>query len=292
MEFLSEHGLCVSSTTLSQLVIWKLHWFSHFLTMVFQSLLTYLSAFILETIHWLFVPQHIQFKILALVRYSVVGVCCSTVGVFILSLFLWCTVLVLNPVARNLACIGPSIWSHLLLALWLAPLSGVFPCFDMCEDHPICLVTVLIWAMNLQVVLYNYSIACHLTLQTSDCLSCLAQSCTLFPMVHNVNKGILKVFDDCLQCGVISPRYDVKVKNIESWTTSLLPSRQFGWVCMQRIISVRCWKMQCIAQRRFDISTVVPGMNRELYDMKLKCNDKHRTTGEWTKFYSGLGVIT
>ena len=50
--------------------------------------------------------------------------------------------------------------------------------------------------------------------------------------------------------------------------------------------------MQCIAQRRFDTSTVVPGMNRELYDMKLKCNDKHRTTGEGTKFYSGLGVIT
>merc|ERR1711981_387148 len=34
------------------------------------------------------------------------------------------------------------------------------------------------------------------------------------------------------KCGVISPRFDVKVKDIGSWTTRLLPSRQFGFIVM------------------------------------------------------------
>ena len=31
-----------------------------------------------------------------------------------------------------------------------------------------------------------------------------------------------------LQCGVISPRFDVALADMETWTTNLLPSRQFG----------------------------------------------------------------
>ena len=30
------------------------------------------------------------------------------------------------------------------------------------------------------------------------------------------------------KCGVISPRFDVGLKDIEKWTNNLLPSRQFG----------------------------------------------------------------
>ncbi|XP_020626565.1 mitochondrial Rho GTPase 1-A-like [Orbicella faveolata] len=32
-------------------------------------------------------------------------------------------------------------------------------------------------------------------------------------------------------CGVISPRYDLKVHDIEQWASNLLPSRQFGHLC-------------------------------------------------------------
>ena len=32
------------------------------------------------------------------------------------------------------------------------------------------------------------------------------------------------------QCGVISPRFDVALRDLESWTNRLLPSRQFGLV--------------------------------------------------------------
>jgi small subunit ribosomal protein S15Ae len=31
---------------------------------------------------------------------------------------------------------------------------------------------------------------------------------------------------------VISPRFDVPVKNIEKWVNNLLPSRQFGFVVL------------------------------------------------------------
>lgn len=30
------------------------------------------------------------------------------------------------------------------------------------------------------------------------------------------------------QCGVISPRFDLQLKDLEKWQNNLLPSRQFG----------------------------------------------------------------
>ncbi|XP_003380485.1 40S ribosomal protein S15Aa [Trichinella spiralis] len=33
-------------------------------------------------------------------------------------------------------------------------------------------------------------------------------------------------------CGVISPRFDVGIRDIEKWTEKLLPSRQFGYVVL------------------------------------------------------------
>merc|ERR1712107_642210 len=34
------------------------------------------------------------------------------------------------------------------------------------------------------------------------------------------------------KCGVISPRFDVAINEIEKWTNNLLPSRQFGYVVL------------------------------------------------------------
>ena len=34
------------------------------------------------------------------------------------------------------------------------------------------------------------------------------------------------------KCGVISPRFDLKVKNFENFTQAILPSRQFGHVVL------------------------------------------------------------
>ena len=35
-----------------------------------------------------------------------------------------------------------------------------------------------------------------------------------------------------LQCGVISPRYDIALGDIEGWASNLLPSRQFGFLVL------------------------------------------------------------
>lgn len=42
------------------------------------------------------------------------------------------------------------------------------------------------------------------------------------------------------KCGVISPRFDVGVKEIEGWTARLLPSRQ---VCFPNFIAIY-WSMR------------------------------------------------
>ena len=34
------------------------------------------------------------------------------------------------------------------------------------------------------------------------------------------------------KCGVISPRFDVALRDMEKWTTNLLPSRQFGFIVL------------------------------------------------------------
>lgn len=44
------------------------------------------------------------------------------------------------------------------------------------------------------------------------------------------------------KCGVISPRFDVPVKNIEKWVNNLLPSRQFGYAqCFKNLFDYACF---------------------------------------------------
>jgi ribosomal protein S8 len=58
---------------------------------------------------------------------------------------------------------------------------------------------------------------------------------------HRAGKIVVELNGRLNKCGVISPRFDVGVKEIEGWTARLLPSRQvslfrffnilFGIVC-------------------------------------------------------------
>eukprot|EP00178_Gracilaria_changii_P024046 TRINITY_DN72585_c0_g1_i1.p1 TRINITY_DN72585_c0_g1~~TRINITY_DN72585_c0_g1_i1.p1 ORF type:complete len:131 (-),score=25.18 TRINITY_DN72585_c0_g1_i1:79-471(-) len=47
---------------------------------------------------------------------------------------------------------------------------------------------------------------------------------------HRAGKIIVELNGRVNRCGVISPRYDVALGDIEKWVVSLLPSRQFGFV--------------------------------------------------------------
>lgn len=58
---------------------------------------------------------------------------------------------------------------------------------------------------------------------------------------HRAGKIVVNLTGRLIKCGVISPRFDVKINAIEKWTTNLLPSRQFGcvsWVFCK--VSVCC----------------------------------------------------
>ncbi|KAI8506536.1 PREDICTED: 40S ribosomal protein S15a [Branchiostoma belcheri] len=49
---------------------------------------------------------------------------------------------------------------------------------------------------------------------------------------HRAGKIVVNLTGRMNKCGVISPRYDVAVRDLESWQNRLLPSRQFGYIVL------------------------------------------------------------
>ncbi|XP_024401645.1 small ribosomal subunit protein uS8 [Physcomitrium patens] len=49
---------------------------------------------------------------------------------------------------------------------------------------------------------------------------------------HRAGKIVVELNGRLNKCGVISPRYNVGVGELEAWTARLLPSRQFGYIVM------------------------------------------------------------
>ncbi|CCJ29334.1 unnamed protein product [Pneumocystis jirovecii] len=49
---------------------------------------------------------------------------------------------------------------------------------------------------------------------------------------HRNGKIVIQLNGRLNKCGVISPRFNVKLKDIECWVTRLLPSRQFGYIVL------------------------------------------------------------
>uniref|UniRef100_A0A6U0U403 30S ribosomal protein S8, chloroplastic n=1 Tax=Eucampia antarctica TaxID=49252 RepID=A0A6U0U403_9STRA len=47
---------------------------------------------------------------------------------------------------------------------------------------------------------------------------------------HRSNKIVIELTGRLNKCGVISPRFDVTVDEIEKWVVNLLPSRNFGHI--------------------------------------------------------------
>lgn len=45
---------------------------------------------------------------------------------------------------------------------------------------------------------------------------------------HRSGKIVVELTGRLNKCGVISPRFDVPLRDLEKWTSNLLPSRQFG----------------------------------------------------------------
>jgi len=49
---------------------------------------------------------------------------------------------------------------------------------------------------------------------------------------HRAGKIVVQLQGRLNKCGVISPRYDVAITDIESWVNRLMPSRQFGYLVL------------------------------------------------------------
>merc|ERR1712022_20044 len=49
---------------------------------------------------------------------------------------------------------------------------------------------------------------------------------------HRASKIVVELNGRINKCGVISPRFDVKLKDVEKWSSYLLPSRQFGFIVL------------------------------------------------------------
>lgn len=49
---------------------------------------------------------------------------------------------------------------------------------------------------------------------------------------HRAGKMAVNLTGRFNKCGVISPRFDVQLKDLERWQSKLLPSRQFGFIVL------------------------------------------------------------
>jgi len=49
---------------------------------------------------------------------------------------------------------------------------------------------------------------------------------------HRAGKIVIQLNGRLNKTGVISPRYNVQLRNLENWVVNLLPSRQFGYVVL------------------------------------------------------------
>ncbi|XP_051708162.1 small ribosomal subunit protein uS8-like [Oryctolagus cuniculus] len=49
---------------------------------------------------------------------------------------------------------------------------------------------------------------------------------------HRAGKIVVNLTGRLNKCGVISPRFDVQLKDLEKWQNNLLPSHQFGFTVL------------------------------------------------------------
>ena len=55
---------------------------------------------------------------------------------------------------------------------------------------------------------------------------------------HRSGKLIVKLNGRLNKCRAISPRYNLKIANLETWVANLLPSRQFGVIVLTTSIGI------------------------------------------------------
>eukprot|EP01113_Clastostelium_recurvatum_P031507 TRINITY_DN393_c0_g1_i1.p1 TRINITY_DN393_c0_g1~~TRINITY_DN393_c0_g1_i1.p1 ORF type:complete len:151 (+),score=51.51 TRINITY_DN393_c0_g1_i1:1-453(+) len=55
---------------------------------------------------------------------------------------------------------------------------------------------------------------------------------------HRSGKIVIELNGRINKCGVISPRFDIKLDELERWTSYVLPSRQFGYLVLTTSLGI------------------------------------------------------
>jgi len=55
---------------------------------------------------------------------------------------------------------------------------------------------------------------------------------------HRSGKIVVELIGRLNKCGVISPRFDMQLADLEKWTSYILPSRQFGFLVMTTSLGI------------------------------------------------------
>merc|ERR1711872_516339 len=83
---------------------------------------------------------------------------------------------------------------------------------------------------------------------------------------HRSGKIVVNLNGRINKCGVISPRFDVKLKDIEKWASYLMSSRQFGFM----VLTTSCGIMDHEEARRKQTGGKILDISIE--GMYIKCN--------------------
>ena len=55
---------------------------------------------------------------------------------------------------------------------------------------------------------------------------------------HRAGKAVVNLMGRLDKYGVIGPRFDVQLKDLGKWQSSLLPSRQFGFIVLTTSVGI------------------------------------------------------
>ena len=55
---------------------------------------------------------------------------------------------------------------------------------------------------------------------------------------HRSGKIVVELTGRINKCAVVSPRFDIQLKDIDKWTNSILPSRHFGHIILTTSVGI------------------------------------------------------
>jgi small subunit ribosomal protein S15Ae len=73
---------------------------------------------------------------------------------------------------------------------------------------------------------------------------------------HRGGKIVVELLGRINKCGVISPRFDLKLHDYEQWSNNILPSSIKGRKAITRISRSLCFRLNC---REYSVDTLPPG---------------------------------